>query len=143
MKTSSSLLLARLAIALVFLWNIQCAFAFLLWPEHFTAGFELPGTPGEAALRGVGVLFLMWNIPYAVALWRPQRYRISLYEATAMQALGLLGEMLIWWSLPPARSLLKASLLRFIAFDWAGLALLLLAIWLVRRVIFQQMLKPG
>ncbi len=133
MKPSTTLLLARFAIALVTLWNIQCAFAFLLWPDRFTAGFELTGAPGEAALRGVGVLFLMWNIPYAVALWHPMRHRISLYEATAMQAIGLLGETLIWLGQPPAHSVLQASLLRFIAFDGAGLALLSLAIWLVRR----------
>ena len=133
MKPTKYLLLARLAIALVFLWNIQCAFAFLLWPERFTAGFELSGTSGEAALRGVGVLFLMWNIPYAVALWHPMRHRISLYEATAMQTIGLFGETFIWMGQSPAHSLLQTSLLRFIAFDGAGLALLLLAIWLVRR----------
>src|SRR5512136_214589 len=132
MKPSTFLLLARLAIALVFLWNIQCAFAFLFWPGRFTAGFELSGTPGEAALRGVGVLFLMWNIPYAVALWHPMRYRISLYEACAMQALGLLGETLIWLSLQPGQAVLRASLLRFILFDSAGLALLLLAVGLTR-----------
>lgn len=127
MKPSTCLLLARLAIALVFLWNIQCALAFLLWPGRFTAGFELSGTPGEAALQGLGVLFLMWNIPYAVALWHPLRYRVSLYEATAMQAIGLLGETFIYLSLPVAYSLLHASVLSFIAFDGAGLALLLLA----------------
>jgi len=133
MKPSTYLLLARLAIGLVVLWNIQCATAFLLWPVRFTAEFELIGTPGEAALRSVGVLFLMWNVPYVVALWHPLRHRISLYEATAMQAIGLLGEILIWLGLPPAHSVLQASLLRFIAFDSAGLVLLLLAIWLVRR----------
>jgi hypothetical protein len=132
MKPSTSLLLARLAILLVFLWNVQCAIAFLFWPQRFAASFELSGTPGEAALRGVGVLFLMWNVPYAVALWHPLRYRISLYEATSMQAIGLLGESLIWLSLPAAHEALQASLLRFIAFDGAGLVLLLLAVWLVR-----------
>ena len=133
MKPSTSLLLARLAILPVFLWNIQCAFAFLFWPARFTTAFELSGTPGEAALRGVGVLFLMWNIPYAVALWHPVRYRITLYEATAMQTIGLLGETLIWLSLPPAHSLLQSSLARFIAFDGLGLILLLLASWLLHR----------
>jgi len=133
MKPSRHILFARLAILPVFLWNIQCALAFLLWPDRFTVGFELSGTPGEAALRGVGVLFLMWNIPYAVALWHPLRYRISLYEATAMQALGLLGEALIWLSLSPAHIVMQTSLLRFIAFDGAGLVLLLLAVWLVRK----------
>ena len=107
--------------------------AFLFWPEHFTAGFELTGTPGEAALRGVGVLFLMWNVPYAVALWHPMRYRISLYEASAMQAIGLLGELLIWLGLAPDHTILRSSLQRFIAFDGVGLVLLCLAVWLVRR----------
>ncbi len=50
---------------------------------------------------GMGVLFLMWNVPYAVALWHPLRHRISLYEALAMQAIGLLGESLIYLSLSP------------------------------------------
>ncbi len=127
MKLSTCLWLARLAIALVILWNIQCALAFLLWPESFTAGFEISGIPGIAALRGLGVLFLMWNIPYAVTLWHPARYRISLYEATAMQTIGLLGETCIWLSLPDAHLMLQASLLRFITFDGAGLALLMLA----------------
>ena len=133
MKPTTRLLLARLAIALVFLWNIQCAFAFLLWPERYITGFELSGAPGEVALRGVGVLFVMWNIPYAVALWHPLRYRISLFEATAMQAIGLLGETLIWLNQPPAHFVLRASLLRFIGFDGTGLVLLLLAIWLAHR----------
>ena len=133
MKPPIYLLLARLAIALVVLWNIQCAFAFLFWPDHFTAGFELSGAPGEAAVRGVGLLFLMWNIPYAVALIHPLRYRISLYEATAMQGIGLLGETLILMSLPPVHNILHASLMRFIAFDGAGFVLLLLAIWFVSR----------
>jgi hypothetical protein len=132
MKPSTNLLLARLAILIVFLWNVQCALAFLFWPGRFAAGFELSGMPGEAALRGLGVLFLMWNVPYAVALWHPLRYRISLYEATAMQAIGLLGESLILLGLPPAHEALQASLLRFITFDGAGLVLLLLAVWLVR-----------
>ena len=67
----------------------------------------------------------MWNVPYAVALWHPLRYRISLYEASAMQAIGLLGESIILLCLSPAHATLHASLLRFIAFDGAGLILLL------------------
>jgi hypothetical protein len=133
MENSSKLLIARLAILLVLLWNVQCALAFLFWPERFALSFELSGVPGEAAVRGMGVLFLMWNVPYAVALWHPLRYRISLYEASAMQAIGLMGESLILFSLSPAHATLHASLLRFIAFDGAGLILLLLAVWLVRR----------
>jgi len=133
MKPPTCLLLARLAIALVVIWNIQCAFAFLFWPDRFAARFELSSASGEAAVRGVGLLFLMWNIPYAVALIHPLRHRISLFEATAMQAIGLLGETLILISLPPGHGILYASLMRFIIFDGAGLVLLLLAIWFVHR----------
>ncbi len=103
----------------------------------FTAEFELSGPPGEAAIRGIGLLFLMWNIPYTVALIHPMRYRISLYEATAMQGIGLLGESLILMSLSPVHRILQSSLSRFIVFDGAGLVLLLLAIWFVHRVVMR------
>jgi hypothetical protein len=137
MKQPRYFLLARLAIALVLIWNVQCAIAFLLWPDHFTAGFELSGPPGEATMRGVGLLFLMWNIPYAVALIHPLRYRISLYEATSMQAIGLLGELLILISLSPVHIILQTGLRRFIVFDCFGLLLLLLALWFVHRAVMR------
>lgn len=137
MKQPRYILLARLAIAPVLIWNVQCAISFLLWPDRFTAEFELSGPPGEAAIRGIGLLFLMWNIPYTVALIHPMRYRISLYEATAMQGIGLLGESLILMSLSPVHRILQSSLSRFIVFDGAGLVLLLLAIWFVHRVVMR------
>lgn len=127
MKSSIRLLLARIAIAPVFLWNVQCAAAFLLWPDLYTGGFELTGAPGAAAVQGMGILFLMWNIPYAVALWHPLRRRVSLYEAAAMQAVGLVGESLLWMGLAPEHAILRGSILRFILFDGAGLVLLLVA----------------
>jgi hypothetical protein len=124
--------LARACIGLVLAWNVQCAVAFLVAPATYASGFELNGDAGSAAVRGIGLLFLMWNVPYAVALWHPVRHRVSLYEALAMQAIGLLGESLIFLSLSAAHSAARASLARFIAFDAAGLALLALA-WLATR----------
>ncbi len=124
--------LSRLLIAAVFIWNVQCALAFLISPAPYAAGFELVGAPGEAMVRGLGVLFLMWNVPYAVALWHPVRFRIALVEALAMQSIGLLGESLILSSLPPAHVLARASVVRFILFDTAGLLLLLAAAWLTQ-----------
>ena len=59
--------LARLLIAAVLLMNVQCAVLFLVLPGPYAAGFDMPGPLGEAMLRGMGVLFLMWNVPYAVA----------------------------------------------------------------------------
>jgi hypothetical protein len=122
---------ARLLIAVVLAWNLECALVFLLNPGVFAPGFELAGIPGEAAIRGFAVLFIMWNIPYLVAFWHPQRNRLSLGEALAMQTLGVIGESLILFSLPAGHPLLHASLLRFIIFDASGVAALLGAVLLV------------
>ncbi len=48
-----------------------------------------------------------------------------------MQTLGVVGETLLWFSMPSSYSLVRSSVLRFIIFDAAGLVLLLLASWLV------------
>lgn len=125
--------LARAVIGLVFGWNVQAAVVFLLAPAAYAPGFELSGAPGAAMVRGLGVLFLMWNVPYAVALWHPARHRVSLHQAVAMQAIGLAGESLILWSLGGQHPFAAASVTRFIAFDGAGLVLLALAAWIVRR----------
>lgn len=121
-------------IGIVFLWNVQCALAFLLWPARYAPGFELAGAPGAAAIQGIGVLFLMWNVPYAVALWNPFRHRLSMWEAVVMQALGLLGESIIYLNLPAGHAIAQASLARFILFDGLGLLALLLAAWFVYSI---------
>ena len=123
---------ARLLIAVVVAWNLECALVFWFNPGVFAPGFELAGIPGAAAVRGFAVLFLMWNIPYLVALWHPQRHRLSLWEALAMQTLGVIGESLILFSLPAGHAILHASLLRFITFDAAGVVALLGAVLLAR-----------
>lgn len=122
--------LARALIGLVLLVNVQSALAFLIWPGAYAGTFELSGEVGDAMLRGMGVLFLMWNVPYGVALWHPIRHRISLYEAVAMQTIGLVGEAFIYTSLSTVHSLARASLARFIVFDSLGLLLLVFAVWL-------------
>jgi len=122
----------RILIGAVFLWNVQCAIAFLAAPVTYAPGFELSGAPGEAMVRGLGVLFLMWNVPYLVALLDPVRHRTSLYEAVAMQAIGLAGESLILWTLGGGHPATGSTVLRFIAFDGAGLIALLLAVWITR-----------
>jgi hypothetical protein len=124
--------LARLLIGLVFFFNVQCAILFLVAPQLYAASFELSGPPGEGMLRGLGLLFLMWNVPYAVALWNPVRQRASLYEAVAMQAIGVLGETLLLLTFPTGHAAIHASVGRFILFDGSGLALLLAAAWIAR-----------
>ena len=124
---------ARLLIAVVVAWNLECALVFLLNPWVYAPGFELTGLPGEAAVRGFAVLFVMWNIPYLVAFWQPQRHRLSLWEALAMQTVGVIGESLILFSFPTGHSILFASLLRFIAFDAAGVVCLVGASLLCKK----------
>jgi hypothetical protein len=71
-------------------------------------------------------------VPYLVACWQPRRQRVSLWQVLVMQALGVIGESAILLGLPDGHALLAASLLRFIAFDAAGLPLLGAALLLAR-----------
>ena len=132
-KVGLRLWTARFLIAVVVIWNLECALVFLLNPAAFAPGFELTGIPGDAAVRGFAVLFVMWNVPYLVALWQPRRDRVSLWEALAMQVVGVIGESLILFSIPTGHSVLHTSLLRFITFDAAGVLLLIGTIWLTRK----------
>ena len=132
LSVSQKTWLARLLIGLVFFFNVQCAIAFLAAPQLYAASFELNGPPGEGMLRGLGLLFLMWNVPYAVALWNPARQRTSLYEAIVMQAIGVIGETLLLATFPAGagHAAIGASVGRFIIFDGSGLILLVLAAFL-------------
>jgi hypothetical protein len=125
--------LSRLLIGSVLFFNVECALSFIIKPEGFTQGFELSGATGEAMLQGLGVLFLMWNVPYAFAVWSPVKYRISLYEAIIMQTIGASGETLILISLPGYHPSVQNTVLRFIAFDTFGLAALIVAAWITRQ----------
>jgi len=125
--------LARALIGLVLFFNIQCAFLFLWKPEAFAPAFELAGTTGIGLVRGLGLLFLMWNVPYAAAMFNPQKHRVSLYEAIAMQTIGVVGETFICLTLPTTQSIVHDTLARFIAFDGGGLIALLLAGWITRK----------
>lgn len=121
---------ARLLIGIVFFFNVQCALAFLIAPQNYAPAFELSGAPGAGMVRGMGILFLMWNVPYAAALWQPMRHFFSLTEAVVMQTIGLVGETLIWLKLPVVHTMVRGSILRFIWFDGGGLVLLLAA-WVI------------
>ena len=123
---------ARVLIGIVTAWNLQAAFIFIFSPSRFVGAYELSGTAGEAAVRGVGVLFLMWNVPYLFALYHPIRYRLALVLSLLMQCIGLIGESYILSTLPVERVILRSSILRFIAFDGAGLLLLVTAYLLTR-----------
>jgi hypothetical protein len=133
--------LARLLIGMVFFFNMECALLFLATPGLYAGGFELQGETGNAIVRAFGILFIMWNVPYAFALWHPVRYKISLIQAAAMQTIGLAGESWLLWSLTGEHPLLRQSVVRFIIFDAGGLAALALALWLVLREVRHA--RPG
>jgi len=121
--------LSRLLVAIVAFWNLQAAFVFIFVPHRFVRAYELSGAAGETAIRGVGVLFLMWNVPYLFALIDPLRYRLALTLSLLTQTMGLMGETYIYFTLPAGHVILAGSILRFIAFDGAGLVLLAIS-WL-------------
>lgn len=131
---NTRLWIARGLIGMVVFINLQSAAAFLLFPERYIQSYELTGIPGQAALRGFAILFCMWNVPYLFALSHPIRRRISLLESNLMQALGLAGESWLLTRIDPTFPLLRASIVRFIVFDAAGLILLLLALVLTVRL---------
>jgi hypothetical protein len=125
--------ISRLLIGLVTAWNLQAAFAFISSPGGFVHAYELSDVPGETAIRGVGVLFLMWNVPYLFALRDPVHYRLALTFALLMQLTGLIGETYIYFTLPAGHLVLGSSILRFISFDGVGLALLAIA-WKIGKI---------
>ena len=134
-KAFARLLLPRVLIFLVLAMNLQCAFAYIFNPLPYMAPFELSSEPGRTAVIGMGILFVMWQVPYVFALVHPQRNRRSLLEANLMQGIGLAGETLLLRSIPEAHTSLSASILRFVIFDAVGLVLLLVALIYVFRLL--------
>ncbi len=127
--------LARSLVGLVLFINVECAVLFLWKPEAYAPSFDLAGPAGMAWIRGLGLLFLMWNVPYLAAMLDPRKHRTSLYEAIAMQTIGVAGETYILTTLPTTQSMAHAAIERFIAFDSAGLLALMLAAWITRKLI--------
>jgi hypothetical protein len=132
-SASLSPIFSRILIGVVLLFNLQAALAFLLNSASYASSFALPPVSGPALIQAIAILFLMWNVPYAVAFWDPIHHRLSLLEAITMQVIGLLGETLIYFSLTSVPAPLTTALLRFILFDTFGLLALLAALWLARR----------
>jgi len=123
--------ISRLLIGVVLFFNLQAAVSFFLSPRSFLSSFGLTGPVGEGVIAGYGVLFLMWIVPYAVAVVHPSRFRISLVEATCMQLIGVVGETIILFRLPAGYPGPSATIARFILFDGLGFLALLAASWIV------------
>lgn len=131
--TGAAGIVARIAFALVFALNVQCALSFALWPDAYASQFELYGAPGIAAVQGLGIAFLMWNATYPAVIASPLRFHALTVVVLVQQAIGLVGELWIRISLPTGHELLASSIDRFIVFDAVGLAVMATSfIWLVR-----------
>jgi hypothetical protein len=130
LRDRSKLWVGRILIGWVLITNIQCAILFILFPGSFVQSFELTGVAGNAAIRGFGILFLMWNVPYVLALIQPRKFRLSLLEAVGMQAIGFIGETALLLFFPPGHPYIRETVSRFIIFDGIGLILLLLSAWI-------------
>lgn len=137
-KEISPLPVARTLIGLVLIFNLQAAVYFVFDPAPYAAGFELSGVVGEKAVQGMGILFFMWNVPYVFALLNPVTHRISLISAIIMQAIGFIGESILWMTLPHGHTILESAILRFMVFDSLGLLALIIAWLLTRRSIIDR-----
>ena len=125
---------ATILVSFVFIINVQAGLDFFLRPSIFVSAYELTGIPGQVAIAGTGLLFIMWNIPYAFALWNPFKNLTSLIQAILMQLIGCIGETIILFRYPHEQhSILTTSIQRFILFDTIGLGLLLIAGLLIWR----------
>lgn len=123
---------ARAALGIVFAWNVQCALVFLLAPERYAPGLELAGLPGRVAVQAFGVLFLMWNATFPPVIINPDKNRTLFGVVLVQQAIGVVGDLWLRCSLPAGHEALGAAILRFVAFDAAGLLLLTAAYALLR-----------
>jgi hypothetical protein len=121
--------LIRSLIALVFASNILCAFQFVVNPSDYIQQFDQTGEAGVVVIRSLGILFFMWNVPYAIAIYHPFRYPVALFSALMMQLIGFLGEMWIYFSIQSLVNT-KSSIMKFMIFDLVGLLLLTLAVTL-------------
>jgi len=129
-----SIWLARFLIGLITFLNLQAAFLFIFRPGDYAPGFELGGVAGNAMIQGMGLLFVMWNVPYVVALIHPVKQRTSLIEAVIMQSIGAIGETILFLALPGDHPVIASTVTRFILFDGGGVFVLLTA-WLITRKI--------
>ena len=127
MDSRKRIWIARVLVVLVFAIDVQCAVQFILWPDAYTAAYQVEGASAEAMVRTVGICFLMWNTTYPPVFVHPDRYRVLFGVVIAQQLIGLVGEALLLTSLQPGLEVLASSIVRFIVFDAAGLVLLAIA----------------
>ncbi len=124
--------LSRTLIGLVFFINMLCAIQFIVQPAAYSYQFDLSGEQGVVVIRSVGILFTMWNVPYAIAMLDPVRFKVALISALIMQLIGFIGETCLYMNVQNLLNT-KQSILRFMYFDLAGFAILIMAYLLISK----------
>lgn len=120
-KRTAALWAARIVVAAVCAWNLSAAIPFVLNPAGYAPAFEVSGAGGEALVRGLGVAFLMWQVPFLPVISNPRRHRACFLVILAMQLVGLAGEAVMLAGLPAGHDALRTTGWRFLAFDGGGL----------------------
>lgn len=123
----------RLVFAAVFAINVYCAIQFIIEPQTYIAAYQLEGAGGEAAIRGYGITFLMWNATYPLFIIMPKKQKVLGGIIIAQQLIGCLGEIYILGGVPTIgyETLISATI-RFIAFDAVGLIFMVISYaWMI------------
>ncbi len=123
-RVHQAVALVRIAYSAVFIGNVMCALEFIIQPDCYAGAYELSGVAGMVAVQGMGVVFLMWNATYPVAIASPLRFRPVVGIVVVQQIIGLIGELWIYATLPAGHKVLAGSIMRFIVFDAGGLVLM-------------------
>lgn len=123
-RATAAAWLARVAVAVVFAVNVQCAAGFIADPGSFAGAYELSGDVGNAALQGLGVAFLMWNVTYPLVIINPRKHMTLFGVVLAQQVVGLAGEQYVLGQLSGGHAVLADAIGRFISFDAFGLAIM-------------------
>lgn len=126
--------ICRICFAFVFIVNVQCALHYVISPADYVGGFQLSGVEGEAAVRGLGIAFLMWNTTYPAFIANPERFKVLGWVILVQQLIGLVGESILFATLPAGYSSLAGSIQSFITFDATGFFLMLVSFFLLLKL---------
>jgi hypothetical protein len=112
---------------------MSCAISFIIDPSQGTMGYELSGVGAIAAIRGMGVIMLMWNVSYIPLIYRPSRFRCLFVVVIIQQLIAVVGDIYVVLFDAPSASILRSSVMQFLAFDIAGIIALTIAYFLSRK----------
>lgn len=126
-----SLWALRIAFAIVFVWNVQCAVLFVVDPETYARGFGMALSENPyadaatlSAVMGIGVAFLMWNATYPAFIVAPERFKVLGWVIVAQQLIGLVGELYILSIVSFSNNVCSLAIMRFVLFDAIGLLMM-------------------